>query len=144
MKSKIAVQIMQKDRHTKEFCPTKRKHGIDSKGFRFQDCEYFFHPDRFQIKGGRITYLYQEGCPMPLPVPIVAGDENGLTNLGIPAEELASIFNPWFFRIIGSMAKNKWEQIEFYANVGGALGIGYCIYLLHKLPDKIAKAIAGG
>lgn len=51
-------------------------------------------------------------------------------DLGVPAEELAAIFNPWFYRQIAAKARDTWEQIQFYASIAAVLGVIYLIYML--------------
>lgn len=52
---------------------------------------------------------------------------------GIKGEELAAIFNPWFYRIIASQTKSAWEQVQMYLTIGIALALLYVIFKLHTL-----------
>lgn len=104
------------------------------------------------------TYYFTKGHPQALPVPdfklIRVGKEAGengskdpnapedgykyMYDNGISAEELAAIFNPWFYRTIAAQTRSMWEQIQMILNIGTALGVGYLIYALatghFKLP----------
>lgn len=103
------------------------------------------------------TYYYVRGQSQALPVPNfqkveeavldaegkpVLGDDGKpkttqtfpkMLNNGIEGEELAAIFNPWFYRIIASQTKSAWEQIQFYLQIGIAVGLIYVIFRLHNL-----------
>lgn len=103
------------------------------------------------------TYYYIKGHANPLPVPdfqIVEEplkDENGqlimngdgkpkvkqtfpkVIDNGIASEELAAIFNPWFYRIIASMQKDAMSQIQFYLVIATLCAVGYVIFKLHNL-----------
>lgn len=103
------------------------------------------------------TYYYAEGISYPVPVPdfqateVAARDEKGepildkdgkpvlikvfpeMVKGGIESEELASIFNPWFYRIIASLQKDAMSQIQFYLVIGILCAVGYIIFKLHNL-----------
>lgn len=51
-----------------------------------------------------------------------------VVDLGIPAEELAAIFTPWFYRTIAPSLRTIWDNILFYGVVGACLGIVYLIW----------------
>lgn len=51
-----------------------------------------------------------------------------IINNGIPAEELAAIFNPWFYRTIAPQAKSMWDQLLLMGVIGSVIGIAYIIY----------------
>lgn len=53
-----------------------------------------------------------------------------IVDMGVPAEELAAIFNPWFYRQLAAKAKDAWEMIQFYCSIGAVLGAVYLIYML--------------
>jgi hypothetical protein len=63
---------------------------------------------------------------------------------GIQGEELAAIFNPWFYRIIASVGKDAWAQIQFYMIVGALLLSAYNAWTLSQAPslEEIQEAIA--
>lgn len=83
-------------------------------------------------ENGTETVLQIEGEPVPEGEYNVA-DFKDAVNLGVPAEELASLFNPWFYRVIAPVELTWQEKLRFLLDVGTALGVGYCIYLLSKL-----------
>lgn len=71
-----------------------------------------------------------------------------VVDLGIPAEELAAIFNPWFYRQIAAKSRDAWEQIQFYATIGCVLGLVWIIYMLstgnYELPPPPEPAAPAG
>lgn len=110
------------------------------------------------------TYYYTEGVSQPLPVPnflkveetvldahgnpVMNGNGKPKTvqvfpkemNNGVSGEELAAIFNPWFYRIIASQTKTVWEQLQFWITVGTGIGV---IYLVWKLSTLNVDSIDG-
>lgn len=139
---KVKAIIMRADRTNDVIVVPKKK--IEGKTFRHKNVTYFLHPDRFQVtwkwawgrKWYYSTYYYTEGISNPLPVPdfkkVVNPDGTisfpKVMDNGIAGEELAAIFNPWFYRIIAAQAKNTWEQVQFYISIGTLLGVAYLLW----------------
>jgi hypothetical protein len=69
-----------------------------------------------------------------------------IVDMGVPAEELAAIFNPWFYRQLAAKAKDTWEMIQFYASLGALAGVVYIIYMLstgHFMLPTIDEIVTG-
>lgn len=113
------------------------------------------------------TFYYVEGTSKPAPTPHFGAtespklDANGkiiykidgspemekvfpeVIDNGVMSEELAAIFNPWLYRILGHMGVDKLKQdIQFYLTLAIAGGIGYLIWQMIQMPDAIAEAIS--
>lgn len=143
---KVKAVIMRPDRTNDVVKLSKRK--IKDKTFRYGNYVYFLDQDRFMVSWERpnwalglmrkyfATYYYRMGVPKPLPVPgfqKVLNDEGdfiGIANDGVSSEELASLFNPWFYRTIAPSAKSAWDYLLFYGVIGGALAAAYLVYML--------------
>lgn len=54
-----------------------------------------------------------------------------VVDLGTSGEELAAIFNPWFYRIIAPM-NNLRNDLMFYLLIAACCGLAYIIYMLHS------------
>lgn len=63
-------------------------------------------------------------------VEITEADFKDVVNLGVPADELNSIFTPWFYQLMAGLKLEKWQQILFWVCVGALAGAAYIIYLL--------------
>jgi len=112
------------------------------------------------------TYYYTRGVSSPLPVPnfdaveeakrdadgqIILGEDGKpvmtkvfpkVIDNGIPSEELAAIFNPWFYRIIASNQSDETKKnIQFMLVVGIALGVAYLAWQIHDLPKAVADQV---
>lgn len=120
---------------------------------------------RFGKKRNYTTFYYREGVSSPVPVPNLEGweepirDEKGnvrfgtdgkpvmtkvfpkVINQGVSAEELAAIFNPWFYRIIANPASQIRQDIQFWLVIGIAFGVGYLVWQMQDLPNQIAQLI---
>lgn len=59
------------------------------------------------------------------------GEFKDVIDMGVTGEELAAIFNPWFYRIIAPVNKLR-EEITFYMLIGLCLAVAYVIYMLHS------------
>lgn len=145
---KVKAVIMRPDR-TNDVVVVKKKN-IEGKTFRHDKVTYFLHPDRFQVtwirrawffKSYYSTYYYTKGVTNPLPVPDFQMVEDPLVTLamadgktvmarfpkvlnqGVEGEELAAIFNPWFYRTIAQQKDDWWKELSFWINLGTLLGI---------------------
>lgn len=50
----------------------------------------------------------------------------------ITGEELAALFNPFFYETIAATQKDTWDKVLWYAAVLGACGTFYLIWRLHQ------------
>lgn len=112
--------------------------------FRYRDCEYFV-TDESQIteyRGWRSLWLwtiyyntlyYFQGSPKPLPIRQIRRslDEGaaapGFVDLGVSGEELAAVFEPYFYREIGGAKDGLMITISFWVLVATACGVGWLI-----------------
>lgn len=142
MSLRVKAVIMRPDHTVKIHVVPKRK--LRGKTFRVGEYEYFLHPDRFMITSSRqtirwpfktwySTYYYKEGMAQPVAVP----DFPKTTDNGISSEELAAIFNPWFYRIIGNVGTSNIERLIAILAGGAVLGIVYVIFLLTGIGDDL-------
>lgn len=160
---KVMAVIIRQDRTNDKIIVPKRQ--IMGKTFRIDDETYFLHQDRFQVTWDRpnwtlglrrryfATYYYAKGHPQPIPLQELAkffdltkaendgkkGAQAKVIDNGISGEELAAIFNPWFYRVIAAQTMSLWEQIQLWASIGACAGIAYLIYALatgnYELPQ---------
>lgn len=150
---------MRPDRTNDVVVLSKRK--TQGKTFKFDGHQYFIDPDRQMLTWTRLfgrfgparyysTFYYKQGIANPLDAPgfgtLIANAERktnesgefteaqfkNIVDYGIPSEELAAIFNPWFYRTIAQQTKDIWEQIQFYLTVGNSLALIYIIYRMSK------------
>lgn len=111
------------------------------------------------------TYYYTYGVPYPLDVPKFGRiervkldaegkpvyGENGKPEVitvfpktvdqGVSNEELAALFNPWFYRTIAPPLNQLKADIQFYLVIGIALGVGYIAWQIGVLPDRIIEGV---
>ncbi len=116
------------------------------------------------------TYYYMQGVSQPLPVPhfpevhfeqmkepcgcdpskpthgVECSRERfvGIADNGTGGEELAAIFNPWFYRIIANIGPDKMSQLQFYLVIGCACGIAYIAYTLTGIKADVEALAAAG
>lgn len=140
---KIKAVILRPDR-TNDVVVMKPKK-LEGERFKFGDCSYEVDEENFRLTWGRSlwkfggneyfsTYYYKQGVSKPLPV----AELHDLEEIqDISAEELAAIFNPWFYRIIAKQDLDKYSQIQFYVIIALALGVGYLIYILNGLTGDV-------
>lgn len=79
---------------------------------------------------------YKPGDPIPDATYDLTDGFRAVVDNGINDEEMAAIFNPWFYRTIAPTTTPVWEKIQFYLILGIAFGVGYLIWGLSngKLP----------
>lgn len=104
------------------------------------DFKLFIEKVRKSNVDTRTGKLADENTPKEFIQEITEADFHTTVNRGVSAEELASLFNPWFYRIIAAMQKDLWEQIQFYIIVGLAFANIYLIYLVNKLQNAMLQA----
>lgn len=144
----VKAVIIRPDR-TNDVVIVKKK-AMMGKTFRHDNEVYLLHQDRFQVTWTRpnyglgfikkyySTYYYIKGQPQPVPLQDLAKlftlGENGhgpqvkVINEGVSGEELAALFNPWFYRIIAAQSMTTWDMITMYGVLGACAGILYLIY----------------
>lgn len=112
------------------------------------------------------TSYYTRGISNPLPVPDFkrveeqVRDEKGnlvfdaegkpvvqqifpkIIDNGVPGEELAAIFNPWFYRIIAALKASLLERIQFLMIIGILLMQFLLAYLASTNEPPSAEEIA--
>jgi len=150
---KIKAVLMGPDR-TNEVVKIKPKR-LKSKTFRHAESTYLVDPDRMMVTWERrffvgpkkyfATYYYMRDVPRPLPVPFFsrkAGTGDGsefpkIVNNGIPADELAAIFNPWFYRTIGPIDTQWYKNIVFWVTLGIGIGTMYLIYMVVSMQGEL-------
>jgi len=151
---KIKAVLMGADR-TNEVVKIKPKH-LKSKTFRHAESTYLVDPDRMMLTWERrffvgpkkyfATYYYVRDIPRPLPVPFFnqrKSATNGeiefprIINNGIPADELAAIFNPWFYRTIGPIDTQWYKNIVFWVTLGIGIGTMYLIYMIVTMQGEL-------
>lgn len=109
---------------------------------------YLIDDENFQItETGRwpfvrqyVTYYFREGEPKPIPIHTAEIPEE-MRETRPDAAELASIFNPWFYRTIAPQKPSLRDQWGFILQVSSVLIGVYTVYLLTGLPDNVADAI---
>lgn len=142
------------------------------KFFRHNGQVYFIHEDRFQLTKQRrwhgfrvnyITYYYPEGKPWPMDPQgttgaIMVETENGMEPATLPhnvpmvdeqpnyltSEDADSIFSAWVAKTVAPMPQPVIERLAFIIQVCTAGGVGFLIWQIMKLPDKILVALNGG
>jgi hypothetical protein len=147
MHLKTRIVVMKPEHHNEIFI--LKKNQLEGKKFTHKDRAYLINDDNFQLTTGRkwwtawlvkeyyATYYYAEGNVNPLPVPTF---KELITKSGVESEELAALFNPWFYRTIAAPTRNAWEQIQFYMNIATLLGVAFLIYKLVMAPHDPASA----
>lgn len=170
--SKIKAVIMKPDREN-DVLYIKDKN-LEGRTFKHKKNTYFIDANRFQMNHSRFlgigpkqyypTYYYTEGVSNPLPVPDFGRVEErppeGMTDGtvytyperiddGVSAEELAAIFNPWFYRVIASQEEPWYKELQFWLTAGVAVAMVYVIFLMTGLQQdvdllKAALKVAGG
>lgn len=169
---KIKAVIMRPDR-TNDVV-VKKPGDIENGIFRFRKHLYIVDPDRVQItmnqplgRGPAIhysTYYYIEGVSNPLPVPhfdgklenylpdgvdkdaIVIAEFPEVIDNGISSEELAAIFNPWFYQIIGKIEDPWYKQVQFWLVAGIAVACAYIVFVISNMQgdlDEIRGIVNG-
>jgi hypothetical protein len=141
MAMKIRAVIMKPDHRNDIFFVAPKK--LEGKKFTHAEHGYVINDDHFQLTTDRpwyflwlfkryhTTYYYAMGHPKPLPVPNF--NMNGDAGDGaVYGEELAAIFNPWFYRTIAAPVRDMWQQIQFYISVGTLLGVIYIAWTMHE------------
>lgn len=111
------------------------------------------------------TSYYIRGIANPLPVPDFKKvemqvfedgnpvfDKDGkpvvqqvfpkLVDLGVPGEELAAIFNPWFYRVIGNLKASLFERIQFLMIIGCLILLLFIAYTVNVNSPPTAEEIA--
>lgn len=152
---KIKAVIMGADR-TNTVVKIKPKK-LEAKTFRHAGDTYMVDPDRVMITWERrgvigpkkyfATYYYMRGVPRPLPVPFFEhkpkkGDQYEfprIVNNGIPSDELAAIFNPWFYRTIGPIDTAWYKDLGFWVTVGVGIGVFYLIYTVASMQGQVEE-----
>lgn len=146
MTNKIKAVIMRPD-HNNDVLRLKSKK--DPKMFSHKGCKYFIDSEHFQLtyekkfffwKKWFVTYYYRMGTTKPIPVP----NFPGIKDLGISAEEMHSIFNPWLMKIIGTPPNQMKDRVMFWLAAGNLVVVIYLAWMMNRLPDQIAKALTGG
>lgn len=149
---KIKAIILKPDRTTNVVIMKPKK--IQGRVFRHADCMYLLDPDRFMLTWNKRAYglfgtqyyntwYFKQGVSNALPAPGFDAMEthtgkNGskeidfknVVDLGVPAEELASIFNPWFYRVISPQSATVLDRLQFWATIAAVAGVIYLIYML--------------
>lgn len=99
------------------------------------------------------TYYYIQGISNPVPVPdfqgysvpprpgdiptdiseeerklMKFGGFKNVVDLGVPAEELAAIFNPWFYKTIANQEISQTEKIALGLLLLIVFGVGFLIF----------------
>jgi hypothetical protein len=135
------IVVMRPDHRNDIFVLKPKK--LEGKKFTHKNCAYLINDEHFQIttdapwwrlwmfKRYFTTYYYVQGQTNPLPVPSFNGT---IVKGGIDSEELAAIFNPWFYRTIAAPVKDLWAQIQFYISIATLLGVLFTAYKLYSMP----------
>lgn len=117
------------------------------------------------------TYYYRQGMSTPIPVPffdeitdkvskhdyeittgkngdtktetISTADYKRIVDNGVSGEELAAIFNPWFYRTIAPQVKDLWDYLTQIITFATAAGLVYVIYILMTGNYHEANVIVG-
>lgn len=136
---KLRIVVMNPD-HTNDIFMLKRKK-LEGVAFQRGTEKYIIDDDSFQLTTSRpwyflwlykqyhTTYYYARGSPNPLPVPHFKPMRE---SSGVESEELAALFNPWFYRTIAAPIRDAWAQIEFWVNVGTLIGVLYIAWNLYN------------
>lgn len=131
---------------------------IEPDRFQITPRRHFFGLFRSDQK----NFYYIRKLARPLPVPLfetetaneeavrvdkngkpVKGSKNGhvtvpkIVNLGVAAEELAALFNPFFFRIISQMEKPWYKELHFWISCAALGAMAYGIYLITGMMDDL-------
>lgn len=76
--------------------------------------------------------LDQDGNPVKdkdgKDIEVTEADYKDVVNLGVSAPAMSSIFNPWFYRTIGAIAKDKFLQFVFFITLANACGTAFLIW----------------
>jgi hypothetical protein len=140
---KVKAVIMRPDHQNKTAIITEKMR--QGKTFRVDERTYMMDDDYFQITEARdrfgrkesyITYYYREGTPSPLPVP----DFEEIATIGISSEELAAIFNPWFYRTIAPKTESWQERLMLILACVNAAAAVFIIWRLGKIMEAVAVA----
>ena len=135
---KTRIVIMKPDHRNDIFILKKKQ--LEGKKFVRGNVAYLINDDHFQIttdapwyrlwlfKRYFATYYYAEGQTNPLPVPAFKNLFNSQADHFkglIDGEELAALFNPWFYRTIAAPVRDVFSQIMFYMNLATLLLVAY-------------------
>lgn len=138
---KLRAVIFKPDHSNEIFTIKARKHQLEGKKFVHGNCAYLIDDQHFQITSDPrkwwrafvrqhyTTYYYKQGCPNPIHVPEF--DTQAVKD-GITSEELAAIFNPWFYRVIAQPTRNLWLEAQFYISVATLLTVLWMAWTLHN------------
>jgi len=155
MKTRIVIM---KPEHKNDIFILKKKR-LEGKKFVHNNVAYLINDDHFQIttdapwwrlwmfKRYFTTYYYTEGQTNPLPVPsfkhLFEGQHNKFKGL-VDGEELAALFNPWFYRTIAAPVRDIFSQIMFYINLATLLIVVYIAWQTYHGDGHGAAEAAGG
>lgn len=144
---KVKAVIWKKDR-TNAVIVLRKKKLEAGKIFRHGDHIYQIDSDRvmitykkilFLFKYHYLTFYYTEGVSKPLPAPdfqdLKDGETLRIIDNGVGGEELAAIFNPWFYRTIAPTVKPLYEKLLLIAAIVGAGAGIYAAYQVSQLPS---------
>jgi len=107
---------------------------------------YMLNNDDFQIthswvgvffRRKYITYYYAHNQTKPLPISKI---QNFKQN-GVQPDELKSIFNPWFLRVISPSPLTWQDQMFRLMQLGTFLGVIYLIYILSGMEQNIIDGV---
>lgn len=111
------------------------------------------------------TYYYTRGVAQPWPVPdfhvveepvrnekgdVIYGEDGKplmkqvfpkMIDQGVSSEELAAIFNPWFYRIIANPVNQVKADIQFWLTVAIACGVAYLCWQINQMPGNLQDAL---
>lgn len=144
---KTKVVLMQEDR-TNAVVKLRKKHWTSDSSFKIGDKTRFIDADRFQItteqpwwklgfKRYFVTYYYAHDHVKPLPVPTFEYSADGDHSECVSSEEIAVLFDPFFYRTLAHTKATMLEMLQFYANIGSVLGIIYLVYLMRQIHETI-------
>jgi hypothetical protein len=155
MKTRIVIM---KPEHKNDIFVLKKKM-LEGKKFQRNNVAYLINDDHFQIttdapwwrlwmfKRYFTTYYYAEGQTNPLPVPsfksLYAGQHEAYKGL-VDGEELAALFNPWFYRTIAAPVRDLFSQIMFYINIATLLIVVYLAWNAWQGDGSAAADAASG
>lgn len=167
---KIKAVIARPDR-TNDVVVMKPK-DVNNGIFRHRKHLYMVDPECVQItmeqkfpfgpKSHFSTYYYKEGVANPLPFPHFGGGKPTeapeefegevlrvakypkVVDQGVSSEELAAIFNPWLYQIIGKVEDPWYLQMQFWLLIGVVLA---CVYIAFQVTqigsgvDELAEMV---